>query len=432
MIQLSAITSRYYLSYFALVLFVGGFVMIHTIKESFFTNLDRVLAEEKNEIHFSLRDKKLPNKIKFSEYVLIERISDVKVHPDRYSTTKGHDVLTNEPIEYRTLVTYFEQDAHIYKMSISQEVSSSLQRIYNNYLWNFLITLLVILIGSVIVNRYINKFVWSPFYGLLIQIKNFNLSGQGKVDFEETKIKEFKELNSNIDLLLQRVKSDYQIQKEFLENSSHEFKTPLTIITQRLDLLIQSENLRQSELEHIQVIYDAARKMKYLNQHLTILFKLENKHYHERQEINLWQCTLYHLDQFEIKSHEKGLTITQFCSMPDFIIQSDIYLFDILISNLISNAIKHNLLVNGQINIRFTNYKLEIINTGYISTRKKEEIFERFAKVADNTVSTGLGLSIVKKIVQFYNWEIDYQVFENLHCFTIDFNPDLVLAKENY
>jgi signal transduction histidine kinase len=103
-----------------------------------------------------------------------------------------------------------------------------------------------------------------------------------------------------------------------------------------------------------------------------------------------------------------------------FPIQANATLTDILLSNLRSNAIRHNQ-VQGQISNRLIGRQLSIENSEKASRLLPDRVFERFQKDPSNPHSTGLGLAIVKKIVELYGWQIQYSTDTNLHKIQINF-----------
>ena len=90
----------------------------------------------------------------------------------------------------------------------------------------------------------------------------------------------------------------------------------------------------------------------------------------------------------------------------------------ILLSNLVANAIKHNL-PDGKIDIVISERELIISNTGQPLTCEPEQLFERFQKKHRSSESLGLGLSIVKSICDFYHMDISYTNEDILHTIIV-------------
>jgi signal transduction histidine kinase len=94
-------------------------------------------------------------------------------------------------------------------------------------------------------------------------------------------------------------------------------------------------------------------------------------------------------------------------------------LADTLFSNLISNAIRHNL-QNGFIRIELNQSSITISNSGADLQGDPENYFERFRKGGAHSDSVGLGLSIARKIAQLYQIGLSYQHQQGMHLITLD------------
>ena len=94
-------------------------------------------------------------------------------------------------------------------------------------------------------------------------------------------------MNSVIQTMADSLKKDFESQKEYIENVSHEIQTPLSIINSKLDELIQSENLSKNQLEQIAVLMESTNRLYKINQALIFLTKIDNRFYNEASNINL-------------------------------------------------------------------------------------------------------------------------------------------------
>ena len=136
------------------------------------------------------------------------------------------------------------------------------------------------------------------------------------------------------------------------------------------------------------------------------------------EKIDLKKSITERLDLFEPLIEAKNLTIeTTFLKTDSLYINPD--LAEILVSNLLSNAIRHNIL-NGQISVQLMEKKLIISNTGKPTALNSEQIFKRFVK-RSGTVGMGLGLALVESICKQYNFKISYEFINNRHVFTLQF-----------
>jgi signal transduction histidine kinase len=95
-------------------------------------------------------------------------------------------------------------------------------------------------------------------------------------------------------------------------------------------------------------------------------------------------------------------------------------LADLLFTNLLNNAIKHNI-HDGWISIRLDRAAIEIKNTGKDPQVNPELFFKRFKKSEPSSESPGLGLSIIKKVADFYGMTVLYSYAKGIHCLRIAF-----------
>ena len=159
--------------------------------------------------------------------------------------------------------------------------------------------------------------------------------------------------------------------------------------------LIQSENLTEKEMKHIEKIYDSVKRLTNLNKNLTFLFKIENQHFTDVQLLNInnyvSKLSIANAELFEDKN------IKVIIHQPEVVqIKINELLLEILINNLINNAFKYAV-SNSEIVVRTRNQTLEILNLINPDKINPEALFNRFVTSGDIN-SSGIGLSIVKKI----------------------------------
>lgn len=276
----------------------------------------------------------------------------------------------------------------------------------------------LLLTGFVLLNRNISRRLWRPFYQSLDQIKHFDLNQQTSVEFPRTDIAEFSELNQELDKLISGNVSAYRQQREFADNASHELQTPLAIVQSKLDLLLQSKSLTNDQYNIIEEAFTALTRVSRINKNLLLLTKMENSQFMEKEQVNFSLLLADSITQFASFAEAKDLQmITEIDS--DFQVNGNRVLVEILVNNLITNAIRHSATA-GKIFVRLGHQELLLKNTGSMELNP-DQLFKRFSTASSATPGTGLGLSLVKQICQRYDWSINYSYAEGLHVFSLRF-----------
>lgn len=281
------------------------------------------------------------------------------------------------------------------------------------------IVVLLLIITVYFVNNIIMRSAWDPFYRNLETLKNFSVEENRSIALQTSDIDEFQELNISLTKLTDKINSDFNNLKEFTENASHEMQTPLAIMQTKSELLLQSENLTKNQIAQIRAIYQSVQRLSKLNKTLLLLSKIENRQFKDLETININEVIEKHLEIFDDFIANKKLRIDMRSTL-EVKIKANPLLFDMVISNLISNAIKHNI-SGGEILIQTTDLFISVSNSGEPPKMSSTSLFERFKKESTASNSFGLGLAIVKKICDNYQWKITHSFTENQHNISIYF-----------
>lgn len=412
-------TTQYYLAYTLVIFGLGALLFYFLIKIVLLDSIDDGLRQEKDQIINNLDYEKGIEELEPSPYVSIKRLERLHDVNDRYTTIQIFDTTRNEFMDFRQLTGVFAFHHNYYQITISHsldETEALLQGLFPMVIFLFL----VLLLGFFVMNNFISRKLWEPFYRLIPKLRNYDLNKSKVVQYYHSDIQEFNELSLSVERMTTRIYKDFLAQKEFNENSSHELQTPLAVIRNKLDLLIQSKNLKSEDLEIVESIYEAVKKLGILNKGLILLNKIENRQYPVKDQINARAvlskaCSdlAFRIEEMDLKLEEKY--------EGDCTIKGNSILFEILINNLLTNAIKHNV-SNGFLRIFCNNKALIIENSGKPLQEDAELMFGRFKKNSDNPQSIGLGLAIVRKICDSMNYNIVYVNKEVTHSISIRFS----------
>jgi len=424
--RLLNITNRYYIVISLALMLVGNSFLAYWMLDLYDKEVNKNLLKEKNLIDEQLyKQPKLQN-IPFTigDNITIRPIDKFKTFIVHTNDTVLYDLKEKKSSRYRVL-TYEQQiDSGGYRISIRKKLAES-----RDIFWRIFKTIGIIGLDVVasfyLLSWWISKSIWFPFYRALSTLKNFDLRKKGTVSFQPSNVDEFNMLNKELKKLMEKVWSDYSNLKEFTENMSHETQTPLAIIHSKLDLLLQSD-LTQHQQEEIILTLDAVNRLSKMNKALILLAKIDNSQFEEEQ-FNIGKIINKHLAAFDpfIKAKELDLVLNV---ENDIFVEMNPHLADMLLSNLISNAIRYNE-EKGVLRISFINNKLMVENSGKALDVPEDQIFERFS-VRYKSNSVGLGLAIVRRICDASRAKVSYSFQNNLHAFTVEFNPKKVHHEE--
>src|SRR6185312_11468605 len=116
--------------------------------------------------------------------------------------------------------------------------------------------------------------------------------------------------------------------------------TPIAVINSKLDTLLQTDNFSQQQSKLLNDLYTAVSRLTRLNQSLLLLVKIENHLLEGNHEIDLRPVIEELIIQFEEIFQDKGLKVS--AELSDKRLNTNPYLIDVLLNNLLSNAIRHN------------------------------------------------------------------------------------------
>lgn len=381
--------------------------------------VDKDLRIEQQEIiHHIKENGSLPETSNYKDQQITFQKTNLTNFKEKYSTQSVYNKKEDEEEPYRRIDFMVTQNGTNYIATVkkSEQETEDIVRLILTITFSVIAVLLLVLF---ITNRFLLSKLWEPFNHTLSQLKQFNLSSKNNIALESTNVDEFIELNKTAISLTQKVKSDYDLLKSFTGNASHEIQTPLAIIKNKIELLSQSDNLEESQIHIIQSLNDAASRLSRLNQSLLLLTRIENRQFEPSDRINLSAVVQKCIDNFRELAELKDIKIEKNIKK-NITVEMNDSLADILISNIILNAIKHNF-PGGSIKIDLNESAFVVSNSGDEPKLKTAELFERFKKESTSPESLGLGLSIVKTICDTYGFDLSYNYTDGMHVLNTTF-----------
>ncbi len=214
--------------------------------------------------------------------------------------------------------------------------------------------------------------------------------------------------------ILRPLSSNYEKLKRFSLLSSHELKTPLTIMKSATDLLADDENLSGPSRKKVEILKGTIKRIETLTSQLLLLSKSEESDFTRRHASPFSLRTMLSglKKDFEETAARKGIVMVLDC--PEGIeVNTSEELLTIILTNLIDNALRFTE-PGGRVEVSALNIggrtRLAVRDTGIgIKKMDQKRVFERFSKAGatkQDKSGTGLGLSIVGELAQAIGAEI--------------------------
>ncbi len=301
-----------------------------------------------------------------------------------------------------------ERDYGEFSIQLAINSETAVELVYGMLMISLVLNLFALLLGSILIYRSVKG--WSLELGEMAQeiseLKNSNLL---TIKVPERPV-EIKEVAIAFNELLENKEASMEREKQFITDASHDLKTPIAAIRGHVQL-IQRRGEAHPEIvpKSIAFIDKESLRLEKLSQQLLLLNQDQSPL--QKEQVSLTEIILEEVEKNEIIHSRKF----------ELIIEEDVTLYgnqtelQQLVQNILENAIKYS--QNGTlIQVKLKNKTqaicFEVVDEGIgISDKQKPAIFERFYRVDSSRGSqvegSGIGLSIVKKIVDLYSGEIE-------------------------
>ena len=233
--------------------------------------------------------------------------------------------------------------------------------------------------------------------------------------------------------IIRNIDKQKRLEKEkedFITSVTHELRTPLTAVKGYLSMVLNNKDISFENREsYLEKSYEASEEMVNLVENMLEIIKMEDKY--SLLNIKAVSCNKLiddTIDSFEFKLKESQTRIEKNIKKESLMIFSDYNILNIIISNIIDNAIKYS--KNGLIKISASSKgkiaEIKISDTGMgISKKNLKNVFNKFYRINDSTYyqisGSGLGLYITQKLVEKIGGKISIKSTEKVGTtFTIN------------
>lgn len=371
---------------------------------------------------------------------------------EKYNIKKMKDIKTG--ISYELLSSQLDNGYLLYIRIPLTSIEESV-KISNNFL--YLMAGFTILISAVIVSFVTRKFAdpilelnniakkmanldFSHKYRITDaddEINNLGKSINVMSDKLERTIKQLRRTNIELEKDIEEKSKIDEMRKSFISDVSHELKTPIALIQGYSEGLLENVNTdEESRKFYAEVILDETNKMDKLVKQLLELMTIE----YGKREFNDNKFNVVELEQqviikSQVMLQEKDAKM-ELVSPEEINVMADDFYIEQVISNYVTNALKHVKEVNGEnhikiyneVNVEKNKVRIKVFNTGdNIKEEDLSRIWNRFFKADESRNrddgGTGIGLSFVKAIMN--NYKNEYGVVNKENGVEFYFDLDL-------
>lgn len=344
---------------------------------------------------------------KFTDFK-IKKGQDIKEYPFLKKLSIGQHVIEHDKHTYTVAIE--KKDTHIYYVIYDETDFENREKFYLIVL-SFSIVFAILF--SLWFGYWISGKILSPIARLANQVGSLQtkeltikLANEYANDEVGQLAKTFEDYMCKLSLYVERERS-------FTADASHELRTPLAVIQGAVEIMLSTGGLSTQDLKRVERIERASRDM---SQNLTALLTLAREPLANEFE---GKVDLSQIINDVIKSNQESFSSEVKLNLDiesTAQVNAPANIVSVLVSNIIRNAFLYT--DKGSVNIQFKNDKLIISDTGIgIPIKELPRIFEKGFR-ASNAIDSGsgLGLSLSKRICDYYQWTIS--ISENTNAGT--------------
>lgn len=280
---------------------------------------------------------------------------------------------------------------------------------------------LLILGGPAVLGWFAARFVRRPLRQFNDAIASLEQSSY-KVQLQPTGIHEFDEVFTKFNSLIKRLQHEEKLRKDLVSDTSHELNTPLSVMIGQLTAMQESKHAMTKE--RVAILKEQAERLAELVRQLDAYTKARMPVTSEPEDIHLKQfCEeLIHHFTFELK--QKGITANLHIA-DDYIIHANRDALQRILTNLMQNTLRYSQAT--EVIIKATAHELLFSDNGKgVPSESLPYLFERFYRIdksrSRTTGGLGLGLAIVRELVESQGWAITAETGQPGLMFTLKIN----------
>ena len=306
---------------------------------------------------------------------------------------------------------FVQRSINIKLIEINEQQGQSIKDLLNISSRSIRVSIVSILLITIALMQNISRKIVNPIKKITDATKKV-ASGDFTIELETKRDDEIGELTHNFNKMVKELNSIECLQKDFINNVSHEIKTPISSIQGFAKLLEADDLSKEERKEYAEIIKEESDRLLYLSTNILKLAKLENqKRIMNKTKFNIAEQIRRTISVLEPKWKEKNIKFNVSLKEQEFLGEKDL-MYQVWM-NIIENSIKFSK-QDGQIDVKMkTNQDSIIVEIKDYGIGMEEEeakkIFDRFYQVdkSHTKPGAGLGMTIAKRIVELSDGKIE-------------------------
>ena len=405
-----------------LLIVILWFTIPYIVKKTIYNNADGNLLEKKEKFKYHLHSKEIKDfllaKDSTSIYgnftTLHNEFTQLEVAPNQKTISPDIffddlRIIENQESEYRILQHNFKFQNTNYQLEIGSNIKA-INDVIDLIHYIIIIIFLLVTLFTFIIDIFYVSYLLKPFNKIIeTKIKLINEPEKFASIPINSRTSDFEDLDSALNQMMSRIIEVFIKEKQFISNVSHELLTPIAILKNRFENLIQNQSLDDTAIDKISDSLNTLDSMKKVINNLLLISRIDNNQYAINENITINAIIIEIGDVLEEIIQQKKIVVTQNITL-DFNIKGNKTLIQVLMTNLITNAIKYNKPF-GKITITDAiidnQYIVIVADTGIgMNDEQLIQIFNRFTRINFDQEGYGIGLAIVDSIAKLHQIEI--------------------------
>lgn len=319
-------------------------------------------------------------------------------------------VIEGEQDDYRILKYQFRYEKTSYELEIGNNLSEIKDLTFIIRIFVFI----VLFFASAVVfalDAFFIEYLFKPFYKIIdTKIRRVH----EPETFDHTPINsttaDFRELDTVLNQMMNRISELFKKEKQFIANVSHELLTPIALMKNKFENLLQNQSLDDDAMDKIVSSLRNLDMLKKIINNLLLISKIDNNQYASNETIDLYPLLYDLVEDLSDRMDDKNIQI-DLALQHHYECDGNKTLLHILLYNLMVNAIKYNkpegsiICKDGYVD---EVYFLSIADTGIgMNETQIGQIFDCFTRINTTEEGHGLGLAIVGSVAAFHQIKIE-------------------------